>query len=157
MSEQIHNGDQTKTLVSLRDYVDALHKEIREDLKDQKEYFEAKIVANDRIYMQRFESGDKAVASALSSADRAVSKAESASEKRFDSVNEFRNTLADQQRTLMPRSESEILFKSLNDKYNSLDKLVSTRQGEKKGEQNVWGYIIGALGILIAIISLVNK
>lgn len=43
---------------------------------------------------------------ALEAADKAINKSESATEKRFESVNEFRAQLADQTRTFMPRTES---------------------------------------------------
>ena len=66
------------TLISLREYVDT-----------------------------RFEAQKEAVTAALAAADRAVNKAELASEKRFDSVNEFRAALNDSARLLMPRAEAE--------------------------------------------------
>lgn len=44
---------------------------------------------------------------ALDAAKEAITKAETATEKRFDSVNEFRQTLSDQTRTFMPRTEAE--------------------------------------------------
>lgn len=69
---------------------------------------ELKIIVDERDhrYSQRFDSQEKAVASALAAAKEAVSKAENATEKRFDSVNEFRNTLKDQQGTYVTRSEA---------------------------------------------------
>lgn len=56
---------------------------------------------------------EKAVNAALTAAKEAVLKAEVAAEKRFESVNEFRATLADQQRSLMPRNEAEIKFNAI--------------------------------------------
>lgn len=60
----------------------------------------------DRQYGQRFDAQEKAVAAALAAAKEAVVKAEAASEKRFDSVNEFRNTLKDQTATFITRGEA---------------------------------------------------
>ncbi len=57
-----------------------------------------------------------AVEAALEAADHAVSKAEVSTDKRFESVNEFRATLADQQSTFMPRPEAMALLKSIEDK-----------------------------------------
>ena len=92
------------------------------DLKDlfnsQIENIRTLIESNDRNYNQRFENVIQATAQALAASDRAVSKAETASEKRFDAVNEFRATLADQQRNLMPRNEVDILIRSLNEKID---------------------------------------
>ena len=44
---------------------------------------------------------------ALDAADKAVTKSEAASEKRFESVNEFRAQLTDQAHSFMPRQEAE--------------------------------------------------
>ncbi len=60
----------------------------------------------DRQYGQRFDAQEKAVAAALAAAKEAVVKAETAAEKRFDSVNEFRNTLKDQAGTFITRGEA---------------------------------------------------
>jgi hypothetical protein len=45
-----------------------------------------------------------------------VSKAELAADKRFESVNEFRQTLTDQQQTFMPRLEAAERMNSMTDK-----------------------------------------
>ena len=52
-----------------------------------------------------FVAAEKAVQVALESAEKAVSKAELAADKRFESVNEFRATLQDQQGTFVTRVE----------------------------------------------------
>lgn len=44
---------------------------------------------------------------ALEAAEKAINKAEQATERRFASVNEFRQTLTDQAASFMPRAESE--------------------------------------------------
>ncbi len=64
----------------------------------------------DRQYGQRFDAQEKAVAAALAAAKEAVVKAETAAEKRFDSVNEFRNTLKDQAGTFITRGEAVGFF-----------------------------------------------
>jgi len=55
---------------------------------------------------------DKSTLAALAAQKEAVNKAEASSEKRFEGVNEFRSTLSDQQRTLMPRAEAEVKFEA---------------------------------------------
>ena len=92
-----------------------------------------------REYMDtRFEAQDKAVSAALSAADRAVAKAEMATEKRFDSVNEFRGALADSARLLMPRAECEQSFKVQSDKLASLESRVNARDERGSGESGAW-------------------
>src|ERR1700731_1374035 len=51
-------------------------------------------------------------------------KAVSASKKRFESVNEFRGSLADSARLLMPRLEVEQIVRSLEGKIGGLQKMV---------------------------------
>jgi hypothetical protein len=103
-----------------------------------------------------FGVAEKAVQAALAAADRAVSKAELAADKRFESVNEFRKTLDDQQRTLMPRPEVNVMFGGLTDKYSGLkeqlDKLVNERAGIKGG----WGYAVGIVGFVVMVLALMK-
>lgn len=99
----------------------------------------------------------ESVTYALNAAGIAVSKAETAAEKRFDSVNEFRNTLDDQQRTLMPRKESEIRFEAIEDKMNLLITNQNLKAGERSGMSELWGYIIGAIGIIFGIATILTK
>ncbi|MEK8108874.1 hypothetical protein NKG94_36460 [Micromonospora sp. M12] len=51
----------------------------------------------------------KEVMVALSAADKAVAKSDVATEKRFESVNEFRQTLSDQTKTFIARVEFEVV------------------------------------------------
>ena len=69
----------------------------------------------DRQYQQRFDAQEKALTAALSAAKEAVDKANAASEKRFDSVNEFRNSLKDQAAAFLPRNEYAASIKQLSD------------------------------------------
>jgi hypothetical protein len=103
---------------------------------------------------------------ALRSAEQAVLKAESSAEKRFESVNEFRNTLSDQQRNLMPRSEVGVVAGALTDKIQALEQSLSNKIGalekqvdaihvERMGVRGGWGYAVGVVGLLLALGSLV--
>jgi hypothetical protein len=65
---------------------------------------------------RRFNDQAKAIDAALAAAEKAVTKAEVATEKRFDSVNEFRKTLSDQASSFMQRGEFVAQYKSLEEK-----------------------------------------
>jgi hypothetical protein len=141
-----------------------------------REHFVAIIAANEVKYNERFESSQSAINTALiaqktametaliaqklavdtaqTAADRAVNKAEVAAEKRFESVNEFRNTLADQQRTLMPRSEAEILFKSLTEKIDANIQAMAKIEAAKTGAREVSGYVLTIAGIGLTLIAI---
>jgi len=105
----------------------------------------------------RFDAQEKAVQSALASADRAVAKAESASDKRFDGVNEFRSSLNDQTRTLMPRAEYEQAMRAMNEKIDILTARVNTRDDRGRGIGDFAGWIVAVAGVLLAIVALLWK
>ena len=97
----------------------------------------------------------EAVMIAQNAAEKALEKAEMASEKRFDSVSEFRVILNEHQRTLMPRSETETRFRVLEDKIESLEKSQVAAMGRREGLSVGWSILIalaGLAGILFGII-----
>jgi hypothetical protein len=106
------------------------------------------------INNQRFEAQEKAVMAAMQAASTAVSKAEVAAEKRLDAVNEFRGTLADQQRNLMPRSEVLVTIQAMADRMTTLEKQLDTLQGERRGISGGWGYAVGVVGFVLTLLSL---
>lgn len=61
---------------------------------------------------------------ALANQDKALSKQEQATDRRFESINEFRTSLADQARNFLPRNEYDRslggLAKRLDDLHNSI-------------------------------------
>jgi hypothetical protein len=127
-------------------------------------YLSDLIASNDRRYEQRFDdlhvivehrfaAQKESVAAALIAADRAVSKAELGAEKRFESVNEFRNTLGDQQRTLMPRAETEAAMKALAKELNDVKQQVDSMRDQGVGVRGGWGYAVGAVGLIVGIIG----
>ena len=85
-----------------------------------REFLLSVIAEHDRLYQQRFDAQEKALTSALTAAKEAVDKAQSASEKRFDSVNEFRNQLKDQAATFLTRAEYQAFNKQLTDQIASI-------------------------------------
>lgn len=116
-------------------------------------------------YEQRFAGQEKAVNAALIAAKEAVTKAEAAAEKRFDSVNEFRSTLADQQNTFVTRTEWDGKHIALGERLdlsvqNALDRIgdVASRldqmAGRSSGFTDGYGYIVGIVGVLIAVASI---
>jgi hypothetical protein len=105
----------------------------------------------------RFKAQEEAVAAALAAADRAVTKAEVASEKRFDSVNEFRAALNDNNRLLMPRLEAEQSFRVLSDKISDLSTKVAARDDQGRGLAIGWGYLVGAAGLIGMIATMVYE
>jgi len=85
--------------------------------------------------------------------DRAVSKAEISTERRFESVNEFRAQLGDQARTFIPRKEVEVILNSLETKILEVSKCVEKMQNIKQGGNIVWAYVVSTISFIIAVIS----
>lgn len=133
-----------------------------------KEYINDRIIGLEKSIDTRFESVTTNIGAALAAADKATGKAEGASEKRFDAVNEFRSTLSDQQRTLMPRAEFEVLHKSLvdtvsvlqktlNDKIDALNLTTISRQSRDTGQREGWGQIALIAGIISTLVVLLSR
>lgn len=131
-----------------------------------KEYFERILAEKDAAYAQRFEAQEKAIQAALTAQKEAVQKAETAAEKRFDSVNEFRAQLSDQAATFMPRREAESAMKAMTEKYeqlaktnaNNIDSIehrMDRNEGRSSGLGAGWGYLIGGIGLIAAIVGIV--
>jgi hypothetical protein len=100
---------------------------------------------------QRFDAQEKAVAAALAAAKEAVAKAETAAEKRFDSVNEFRSTLKDQQATLMSRSEALAVIKAMEDKIQTNEQRISQVVSRAEGASLLWNGISAVVGLAIGL------
>jgi len=105
----------------------------------------------DRRYEDRFTAMDEKTGLALNSSKEAVIKAEAATEKRFDSVNEFRGSLKDQAATLLPRIEAETRFKALEDK---LEEVKNNRQATARYSLDK---VISIVSLLIAAIAVFSR
>jgi hypothetical protein len=81
-------------------------------------HFEYRIADNDKRYEEQFKARAKAVDIAMQANDKALRIAAFDIEKRFASVNEFRQALEDQTSTYMPRSEYIVQHKALEDALN---------------------------------------
>lgn len=110
-----------------------------------------------------FSAQKEAINAALAAADRAVNKAELATEKRFESVNEFRGTLDNQQRTLIPRSEVAVIKDGLEEKIAQLTKQMDEMRLERSGQiqqrsglKEGWGVAVGIVGLVMLVVGLLS-
>lgn len=105
----------------------------------------------DRRYEERFVAMDEKTSLALAASEKAVVKAEMATEKRFDSVNEFRDTLRDQASQLLPRAEADSKFAAVNEKFEDIKKSGMAQRN--------WGVgtALAILALLISIAALVLR
>ena len=87
-------------------------------------------------------------------------KAEIASEKRFESVNELRKTLADQQTSFATKQDmanalSELRYKNLDEKLGVIEKVVNSTTSRSEGSQQTWGSLAAGIGLFIAFCAMV--
>jgi DNA anti-recombination protein RmuC len=84
-----------------------------------------------RDYMDlRFRANEEQTRLAMAASKEAIIKSENATEKRFESVNEFRRTLADQALQFIPRVEAEKELESLRNKIEEISKTGALRLEE---------------------------
>jgi hypothetical protein len=131
----------------------------------QSEALTAAFLAQQTAMQTALVAAEKAVTAALAAADRAVTKAEIASEKRFESVNEFRAVLTEQSRTLMTRAEGQLAISNLNEKLDSRTIAQDTRlrevndrltriEGRTTGVAASWTVIVSVVGVALALLSM---
>lgn len=101
-------------------------------------------------------NANKAAAdAALEAAKVAVLKAEAASDKRFENVNEFRATLADQQRTLIPRTEVEASLRAIDFRIVQLEERLQDQSSRDKGGKEGYSNVIAIIGVVSLVIGIV--
>ena len=105
----------------------------------------------DQRYSQRFDSQERAVAAALAAAKEAVVKAELQANSKFESVNEFRGQLKDQQLTLIPRTEADIKFNALAGRLATVESRQTLTTGQSEGAATLWALIGGAVVLALGV------
>jgi hypothetical protein len=132
--------------VSLREHLEALLAE--KDKRDQQRF-----AAQGEALTAALLSQEKAVQTAMIAAEKAVTKAETANEKRFESVNEFRQTLSDQTASFPSRVELQALAQRVTDLATRMDKT----EGRSTGAGTIYGWLLAAAAVTVAVISLVTR
>jgi Ni,Fe-hydrogenase I large subunit len=155
MPDRDPNGERW-TLESLRVLVEANDKRLTAVIEANDLRYQQRFLAQSEALTAAFLAQKSAVEAALTAADRAVIKAETASEKRFDAVNEFRQSLNDQSRLLMPRSECEERLKTMKESIDRLETNVNQRSnitaGVKEGTKDSWAVISAVMAAASAIV-----
>lgn len=114
----------------------------------------ALLAAKDLRDQQRFDAQSQALAAALLAAEKAVDKANTANEKRFESVNEFRQALTDQTSTFPSRVELNALSDRVTDLATRLDRTEGRSTGLSDGTRlaiQLGGLILAALTLYLAL------
>lgn len=83
-----------------------------------KDAFQDQIAAQKEAITAALNASQSALKAALESSEKAITKAEEANEKRFQSVNEFRAQLGDQQKTFVVKEEADFKFQAVEKKLD---------------------------------------
>jgi hypothetical protein len=119
-----------------------------------KEHLERLLQEHSERYQERHDTMMRGVKDALASADKAVLKAEEAANKRFESVNEFRQTLSDQQRMFFPRQEAEAQLAALEERLTKLERSHTGEAGQQMGVKSGYMWAIGVVAVVSTIIGI---
>jgi len=136
---------------------------------------DAALVATELALNAALAATEKALQAALYASEQAIHKSDMATEKRFESVNEFRQTLSDASAKFMTRSESEARHETLLARIDANAESINTRvtgglaslaekaavsvlaisriEAAGVGANRLWGYIAGGVGLLIGLIG----
>jgi hypothetical protein len=84
--------------------------------------------------------------------EKQVERAERTLNERLASVNEFRLVLTDQQKLLVNRTE----YQNLSDRVDRIESRLSLLEGRGKGLSAGWGYLVGAIGLIVGFITILS-
>jgi hypothetical protein len=116
------------SLVSLRDYVEAL-------VGGDHAYFDARLCA----------------------LEKATVTAKDAMERRLEGMNELRAAMKDQASGFISRTEHESTHRALTDDIRSLRESRAEMAGKASQGQVMIAWIMGVVGILLSVISLLQR
>lgn len=111
------------------------------------------------------EAAKEAVQAAQANADRAVSKSEAAADKRFESLNELRQTVNDVMALMMPKAEATNRFDAVGEKLDAINKridevanrfnlMAGEHKGDRRTKDDVRSYVAVGVSILFLLLAL---
>lgn len=136
--------------------MDTLSAHVQRQLSDLRTLLDERYATQTKALDAAFMAAEKAVQTALESAEKAVTKAETAAEKRFESVNEFRGQLADQNASFMTRTEFDAKHEALEKQVDDLKKYADRSAGRAGGQGAMYGWIIAAVGLVVSVVVMVS-
>lgn len=137
--------------VPLRDYlssrIDAIRSELIDRMNERDVRYSQRFDAQQQALQAALQAAKEAVANALSAAKEAVDKAELSINERLKLTNELRGTVEDQRNTFATKETLNLI----DEKVSVLENRLNEMRASTEGANNLWGYIIGAIGIVLII------
>lgn len=109
------------------------------------------IKANELVQRERIEAVRREALAIAQAGEKAIIKSEAATEKRFESVNEFRGQLNDQVKTFLPRETFEHHVGETQAWRATVDARLHESAGKSQGSNAVVGYMFAAATLIISI------
>jgi hypothetical protein len=122
-----------------------------------KEHFEGLLAKSDQRTEEHFKHQEIAVTTALANTEKAIGKAELATEKRFDSVNEFRLTLSDQTATFARTDLLNAEVRRLEEKIASTAKDIADTRSRSSALMIALTVLLTVIGVGVGVITLVAR
>lgn len=110
----------------------------------------------DRRYELRFNAQEKSAEAALHSTTTAVNKAEASNEKRFESVNEFRQTLSDQTKSFITRTEAIQNSEANKERITALAARLDAIDGRSAGLNSGWIMMVQVFSVIAVLIAVAS-
>lgn len=142
-----HNRLDEMAVVTLRTQVD-------QHFASNEKAFDVALESINHNNDQRFIDQEKAVHAALAAAEKAVDRAEINAEKWRQNANEWRAAMDDREVKFMPREESIAGLHGNAEKIAALTDRMNRGEGKGAGLDASWGYLLGFVVLVGAIISI---
>lgn len=99
-------------------------------------------------------AAEKAVKAALDAAQKAVDKAETQEREWRKGSNEWREAMEDREVKFLPRAEYKTGSEGLLDRLTIVERRQIASESSSAGVKAAWGYLVGAVGFLIGLVTL---
>jgi phosphopantetheinyl transferase (holo-ACP synthase) len=157
-------GETSGDNVPLRDYlsiridtlsveIDQLRSEMMKIMDERDQRYGQRFQAQQEAVNAALQAAKEAVANALSAAKEAVLKAEISVEKRFEGVNEFRQTLTDQALTFLNKDAAEQRFKALEELERANAARIDAINNRAEGGNDLWVILLGVVGAIALLVG----
>lgn len=136
--------------------LDTLEEHLTTKITSVKDFFVAESRASKEAVSAALAAVKEQSAGAMIAAEKAIIKAETATEKRFDSVNEFRQTLSDQAASFLSRNEYSANHKATEEKLIALADRISRIETAKTTKSEGVSTIGMALAVAFSGVSMLT-
>lgn len=124
---------------------------LREHIGNQVEQINAALASVESRAQIRHEAHRTQMDDRFGYTEVAVAKAEQATERRFHSVNAFREQLADQAQHFLPREVADTQFEELRKVIAAITRRLDLEQGNTQGTTASMAQVMAVVGLLVAI------